>query len=293
MPGTVIFKPIQANLTHNTEWVGKMDPYCLYRLGDQEIKGQVCKKGGKEPHWEDAVTIPLTDQTICVVDLKDKDILIDDKIGTFEIDLHEVESQGRLKKWYPIFYKEKPAGEILMEAIFSNETPIGTKTSNEPIPTHMNPTYTSSTHTISTHTNPLTTSLTTSTYTYTIPSYTNPISTMPTVLTSQPIFQPVTQPDNSELYAQESLMRGVDPLNTNVTSQYNNQPIGGMMPGFEQPTNTTYIASNIGTHGTHTHSDHYPNQQLPFGHGHHMPNDDKNPMKDDEEFMGEGLPRKY
>ena len=125
MPGTVVFKPIEANITHNTELIGKMDPYCLFHVGNQKIKGQVCRKGGKHPQWEDSITIPITNQPTCVVDLKDKDIIHDDKIGTFEVDLREVETQGRLKKWYPLFYKEKPAGEILIEAIYAGDSTAG------------------------------------------------------------------------------------------------------------------------------------------------------------------------
>jgi len=122
MPGTVVFKPIEANITHNTELIGKMDPYCLFHVGTQKIKSQVCKKGGKHPQWDGQVIVPITGQPTLMVDLKDKDIFHDDKIGSFEVDLREVETQGRLKKWYPLFYKTKPAGEILMEAIFTGDT---------------------------------------------------------------------------------------------------------------------------------------------------------------------------
>jgi hypothetical protein len=51
---------------------------------------------------------------------KDK-ITRDDTIGTFTIDLQEVQNRGSISKWYPLFYKNKPAGEILMEACFQSE----------------------------------------------------------------------------------------------------------------------------------------------------------------------------
>jgi len=119
MPGTITFKPIEANLNHDTDLIGKADPYCMFLVNGEKIKSQVCKSGGKHPIWEDAVTIPTGNQPTCFVELKDKDILKDDKLGSFEIDLQEIESQGRIKKWYPIFHKNRPAGEILMEAIYS------------------------------------------------------------------------------------------------------------------------------------------------------------------------------
>lgn len=33
--GTLIVKPISAKLTHDTEFLGKMDPYCKVTLGNQ------------------------------------------------------------------------------------------------------------------------------------------------------------------------------------------------------------------------------------------------------------------
>jgi len=51
---------------------------------------------------------------------KDK-ITKDDHIGSFMIDVPELQAQGQSSKWYPLFYKNKPAGEILMEASFQCE----------------------------------------------------------------------------------------------------------------------------------------------------------------------------
>jgi len=123
MPGTYTFRPIQANLTHDTDWLGKMDPYCSYRVGATRVKGPVCRNGGKFPKWEDAtVNVPAPNDVSMVVDLMDKDkILHDDNIGTFVIDLVEIQNIGRISKWYPVYYHKKPAGEILMEAAFTPE----------------------------------------------------------------------------------------------------------------------------------------------------------------------------
>jgi len=123
MPGTYTFRPIQANLTHDTDWLGKMDPYCSYRVGPNRIKGPVCRNGGKFPKWEDAtVSVPAVNEPSMVVDLMDKDkILFDDNIGSFVVDLQEIQSHGRVSKWYPVYWHKKPAGEILMEAAFQPE----------------------------------------------------------------------------------------------------------------------------------------------------------------------------
>jgi len=117
MPGTIVFKPIEANLSgKDKDLFGKMDPYCLFHVGLHTVKGQVCKSGGHHPVWNDEIPLEIKDQTTCIVDVKDKDMLTDDKIGSFEIDLREIETKGQVKKWYPIFDKDKPMGEILLEA---------------------------------------------------------------------------------------------------------------------------------------------------------------------------------
>lgn len=124
MPGTYIFKPLEANLTHNTDLIGKMNPYCAFNVGGTKIKSQVCMRGGKQPHWNDTIIIPIADEAVypaIKVELMDKEtFLSDDNIGDFVLDLQEVQDKGQLSKWYSLTYNDKPAGEILMEASFAS-----------------------------------------------------------------------------------------------------------------------------------------------------------------------------
>jgi len=119
MPGSLIVRPIEANLTHNANLITKMNPYCSFVVGNTVVKSQVCKKGGKHPHWNDSVTLPITNEQKILVELMDKDKLShDDNIGSFVLDLQELQSSGQMSKWYPLTYKNKAAGEILLEAVF-------------------------------------------------------------------------------------------------------------------------------------------------------------------------------
>jgi len=125
MPGSIIFKPIEAHLTHDTELITKMDPYCVFMVGNKSFNSEVSKKGGKHPQWTDAVTVPIANESNINVSLKDRDhITKDDLIGSFTIDLQEIESKKRISKWYPLLYKEKPAGEILLVASFQGDGSI-------------------------------------------------------------------------------------------------------------------------------------------------------------------------
>jgi len=121
MPGTITLRPLEANLTHNTDLLTKMNPYCSFILGGSKFNSQICKKGGKHPHWSDAVTIPYLNETTMVIELMDKDkVTKDDVIGGCSVNLSELQGAGG-SKWYPLFYKNKPAGEILLEANFEGE----------------------------------------------------------------------------------------------------------------------------------------------------------------------------
>jgi hypothetical protein len=143
MPGTFTFKPVEANLTHNTELLFKMSPYCAFYAGNERISNQVCKKGGKHPHWNDSVVLPLQNESTISVEVMDKDkITHDDAIGGCTIDLREIENRGHLSKWYPLTYKNKPAGEILLESYFEpanlsygqpNFVPTETVTTTQPV----------------------------------------------------------------------------------------------------------------------------------------------------------------
>ena len=128
MPGTIVFKPIEANLTHNTDFIKKMNPYCAFIVGSKRINSQISKHGGKHPHWNDAVTVPYTNESKIMVELMDKDrITKDDLVGSFMVDLPEIEAQGQSSRWYPLYYKNKPAGEILMEASVQGTGMLGSQ----------------------------------------------------------------------------------------------------------------------------------------------------------------------
>jgi hypothetical protein len=86
------------------------------------MKGAVCKKGGKHPVWDEVMAFKTTSEPAITLELMDKDTLTSDNIiGVCEIDLEEVEEEGRMAKWYELHYKRKLAGEILVETIFTKE----------------------------------------------------------------------------------------------------------------------------------------------------------------------------
>jgi len=119
MPGTVTIRPLSAKLTRDTELFGKMDPYCKVILGKQQAQGQVCKNGGKHPHWDDTLILKRNNESTCHIELKEKDWLLPDgTIGECDINLNEIEDARRVLKWYNVFYQHHNIGQLLIEVTY-------------------------------------------------------------------------------------------------------------------------------------------------------------------------------
>lgn len=79
--------------------LGKQDPYCIIKAGDQKFQTRTHKKGGTSPEWNEAFIfncfgVPAS--TNLDFELYDEDIGLDDKIGTVQLQLRKVvEAKGK------------------------------------------------------------------------------------------------------------------------------------------------------------------------------------------------------
>jgi len=125
MPGTIVFRPLQANLTRDTEVIGSMNPFCEINISGNKAKGPVCSKGGKHPSWDDKITLKSHDEPSCILEVKNKNLILSDHvIAGCKINLKEVETSGRVTKWYPLSYNNHPAGQVLVEITYSPDNVI-------------------------------------------------------------------------------------------------------------------------------------------------------------------------
>lgn len=120
MSGTLIFKPMEAKLTHDTDTFSKMDPYCLILLAEQKVSSKVCNGGGKHPKWHDEnLVVERKGEPVAFIEIKDKDTFSsDDIIGVVKIDLTTL-TPGVSAKWWPVYWAKKQAGELLCEIIWT------------------------------------------------------------------------------------------------------------------------------------------------------------------------------
>jgi len=307
MPGTITFKPIEATLTgKDQDLVGKMDPYCLFHVGHHKFKSQVCKSGGNHPVWNDEITIDMGSQPMCTVEIKDKDMFIDDKLGTFEVDLREIESQGRVRKWYPIFHKNQATGEILLESFYSgggsfNQPGLSKQGLSQNIPQQ---------------------NLNQGLYQQGMPQQNFPQQSLnqggfqqglsqqsfPQQGFNQGFYQgsnlggsnlghplqtnlaplgggfSTSQVDSTQNFAEQALLRGVDPTNISEKLVYNqNQGLPGQNIGGSLGQN---LAQPELIYEGDVNRFNKPPHQMPFGHGHHTPQDPLNPLNPTQNLSG-------
>ncbi|CAF1059443.1 unnamed protein product [Adineta ricciae] len=102
----------------NVQWpnCNESDPFVQVYLDDKKQKQKTTvQKNTKNPQWNQSFVFNhLTGQHILHVDVYDKDIFINDKIGSIEIDLHDLYDEGHIDQWYnlPSRHGSSSNGEI-------------------------------------------------------------------------------------------------------------------------------------------------------------------------------------
>ena len=139
MTGTIQLTIISAKLTHDTETFGKMDPYCVLKLKSTSFKTKTHQDAGKFPAWNQVFNI-RTDQVGDVLELEvwDEDTLSKDDligIGFFSVP-YLVSALEQKEAWFPLTYKDKKAGEVLIAHQFF---PDGKPASNIQVPPQNQP----------------------------------------------------------------------------------------------------------------------------------------------------------
>jgi len=168
MNSQLIIRPLEAKLIHNTDLFMKMDPYCKFKIGKEKVKSKVHKKGGKTPVWTDTLTLKREiGDDILKVEVKDKDTFTrDDVVGKGILNLHDIPSFIPISKWVPLFYKEKHAGDVLVEVTITNDYSLTGGSSAQKVSLYTE-TVTKTTTTTTTY-QPVTATYTKTTVSYTV-----------------------------------------------------------------------------------------------------------------------------
>ncbi|KAI9302868.1 C2 domain-containing protein [Cunninghamella echinulata] len=99
--------------------VGKQDPFCVFRLGEEAKKTKTDYRGGQHPVWDDQVNLFVPEgKTKMRVQLFDEDAKKEDLISEADIDISEVIKVGEHDGWFQLMFKGRKAGEIYLELTF-------------------------------------------------------------------------------------------------------------------------------------------------------------------------------
>ncbi|KAI9284524.1 hypothetical protein BC943DRAFT_361224 [Umbelopsis sp. AD052] len=117
--GELAVVALKARNLPDREIVGKQDPFCVFRLGDQAKKTKTDHRGGQHPLWDDQVNLIVPEgKTKMIVQLFDEDKRKEDLISEGEVDLTHVLKEGEQDEWFDLQYKGRPAGQIYLELTF-------------------------------------------------------------------------------------------------------------------------------------------------------------------------------
>lgn len=102
---------VEAKLTRDTEFFGKMDPFAVIEYRQDRFKTVVKQNAGKTPKWDQTFELDIKyigdDMWVKIFD---EDITDNDAVGAVQLKCSSVCVGTGLDEWFTITYKGKSAG---------------------------------------------------------------------------------------------------------------------------------------------------------------------------------------
>jgi hypothetical protein len=118
-PGTLIIKPLEAQLTRDTKLYGSVDPYVVFSLGENEVKSGVCHHGEKTPYWSDTLTLKKNVEGLLFLEVwNDEPFGRETFMACAGIPLSNISTFNGVSEWFDLQYEDKPAGKIQLNITF-------------------------------------------------------------------------------------------------------------------------------------------------------------------------------
>jgi len=105
----------EGKLTHDTEIMGKMSPYCTLVFNGKKLKTKIHNYGGKTPKWGDKFQLEVKSHTEEIfLRVWDQDMTTSDAVGFTKVKMSSLMINKGVEDWFTITFDNKPAGEIFL-----------------------------------------------------------------------------------------------------------------------------------------------------------------------------------
>lgn len=121
--GSLLVHLLRGDFARDTDFLKKMDPYCIFQLNDQRSRSSVKDNAGKTPSWNESFSFRCKEGDVLHFDVFDKDPKIDDHVCSGELNVHSSFIDNQEAFSYPMTYKDKPCGTICLQMTFLPDDP--------------------------------------------------------------------------------------------------------------------------------------------------------------------------
>ncbi|GFR40445.1 hypothetical protein Agub_g973 [Astrephomene gubernaculifera] len=86
----------------DVEWFGRMDPYCIVRIGNQRFRTRTAEDAGRDPVWNETFQANIVSENDVEVEIKDNNVGLDDTIGIASFNLGRAREYGNDRLEVPV-----------------------------------------------------------------------------------------------------------------------------------------------------------------------------------------------
>ena len=109
--GILTLRCLEGKLTRDTEWMGKMSPYCTITFGKNKYKTKIAHEQGKTPRWNNEFQLNVESATEeMVLRVWDQDLTTSDAVGFAKIKMSSLIINCGIEDWFTVMFENKPAG---------------------------------------------------------------------------------------------------------------------------------------------------------------------------------------
>lgn len=115
--GSLRIEVIEARLTRDTEWLSKMDPFCIIESRMQKFRTRTLQGAGKTPRWQQAFDFEVKyigDDIF--IKVMDEDVTASDLVGETTFKISSLCVGNGIDEWFPIQFKGKQSGQVHLKS---------------------------------------------------------------------------------------------------------------------------------------------------------------------------------